>query len=91
MINLFMRSGVARYTPCFLRHNENCMNTLGKNLAPIFKRTFITYIPMKNGFLYLTAVIDWYSRYILSWKLEKLSKNHASNNACSYIIPYPAF
>jgi putative transposase len=32
--------------------------------------TDITYIPMKNGFLYLTAVIDWYSRYILAWKLS---------------------
>jgi len=32
--------------------------------------TDITYIPMKNGFLYLTAVIDWYSRYILSWRLS---------------------
>lgn len=32
--------------------------------------TDITYIPMRNGFLYLTAVMDWYSRYILSWKLS---------------------
>ncbi len=24
----------------------------------------ITYIPMKNGFLYLVAVMDWYSRYM---------------------------
>lgn len=32
--------------------------------------TDITYLPMRNGFLYLTAVIDWYSRYILSWKLS---------------------
>jgi len=32
--------------------------------------TDITYIPMKNGFLYLTAVIDWYSRYVLTWKLS---------------------
>ncbi len=32
--------------------------------------TDITYIPMPHGFLYLTAVIDWYSRYILSWKLS---------------------
>ena len=30
----------------------------------------ITYIPMKNGFLYLVAVIDWYSRYVLSWELS---------------------
>lgn len=32
--------------------------------------TDITYIPMKKGFLYLTAVIDWYSRMILSWRLS---------------------
>jgi putative transposase len=30
----------------------------------------ITYIPMKQGFMYLTAVIDWYSRYVLSWRLS---------------------
>ena len=30
----------------------------------------ITYIPMKNGFLYLTAIIDVYSRYIVSWNLS---------------------
>ena len=32
--------------------------------------TDITYIPMPNGFMYLTAVIDWYSRCVLSWKLS---------------------
>jgi putative transposase len=32
--------------------------------------TDITYIPMPNGFMYLTAVIDWYSRYVLAWKLS---------------------
>ena len=30
----------------------------------------ITYIPMRNGFLYLVAVIDWFSRYVLSWGLS---------------------
>ena len=25
---------------------------------------------MKHGFLYLTAVIDWFSRYVLAWKLS---------------------
>src|SRR5258706_476584 len=25
---------------------------------------------MKRGFMYLTAVIDWYSRYVLSWRLS---------------------
>ncbi len=32
--------------------------------------TDITYIRMKGGFLYLTAIIDWYSRYVLSWRLS---------------------
>lgn len=30
----------------------------------------ITYIPMKNGFLYLTAIIDVYSRYIVGWGIS---------------------
>jgi len=30
----------------------------------------ITYIPMRKGFLYLVAVMDWYSRKVLSWKLS---------------------
>jgi len=30
----------------------------------------ITYVPMRHGFMYLTAVIDWYSRFVLSWRLS---------------------
>jgi putative transposase len=30
----------------------------------------ITYIPMSKGFLYLVAVMDWFSRKVLSWKLS---------------------
>ncbi len=32
--------------------------------------TDITYIPMRRGFVYLIAVIDWYSRRVLSWRLS---------------------
>ena len=32
--------------------------------------TDITYIPMTRGFLYLVAIIDWYSRKVLSWRLS---------------------
>lgn len=32
--------------------------------------TDVTYIPMSRGFLYLVAVIDWYSRRVLSWRLS---------------------
>jgi putative transposase len=30
----------------------------------------ITYVPMRQGFMYLVAVIDWYSRYVLTWQLS---------------------
>lgn len=32
--------------------------------------TDITYIPMAQGFVYLVAIMDWYSRYVLSWELS---------------------
>jgi putative transposase len=32
--------------------------------------TDITYIPMARGFVYLVAVIDWYTRKVLSWRLS---------------------
>jgi putative transposase len=32
--------------------------------------TDITYVPMQQGFLYLVAVMDWYSRHVLSWRLS---------------------
>ena len=32
--------------------------------------TDITYIPMRKGFLYLVAIMDWYSRKVLSWRLS---------------------
>ena len=36
----------------------------------------ITYIPMPKGFGYLFAIIDWYSRYVISWELScKTRKN----------------
>ncbi len=30
----------------------------------------ITYVPLRHGFLYLAAVMDWYSRYVLAWRLS---------------------
>jgi putative transposase len=32
--------------------------------------TDITYVPMRRGFMYLAAVIDWHSRYVLGWRLS---------------------
>ena len=30
----------------------------------------ITYIPMAKGFMYLVAIMDWYSRYVLAWEIS---------------------
>lgn len=30
----------------------------------------ITYLPLRHGFVYLVAILDWYSRYVLSWQLS---------------------
>ncbi len=32
--------------------------------------TDITYIPMRRGFIYLVAIVDWYSRRVLAWRLS---------------------
>lgn len=32
--------------------------------------TDITYIPMRKGFIYLVAIMDWYSRYVISWEVS---------------------
>jgi putative transposase len=42
----------------------------------------ITYIPMKKGFMYLTAIIDVYSRKTLSWGLS----NSLSNDCCLEVV-----
>ncbi len=36
----------------------------------------ITYIPMAHGFLYLVAIIDWYTRRVLSWRLSNTLDVH---------------
>src|SRR5664279_3538596 len=30
----------------------------------------ITYVPMARGYMYLVAVMDWWSRYVLAWELS---------------------
>ncbi len=30
----------------------------------------ITYLPMRTGFMYLVAIMDWFSRYVLAWQLS---------------------
>lgn len=43
--------------------------------------TDITYVKLLKGFAYLVAIIDWYSRYVVSWKLsETLEIDFCLNN-----------
>jgi len=42
----------------------------------------ITYIPMKHGFLYLTAIIDWHSCCIVGWELDDTLDTRACIEAC---------
>jgi len=46
------------------------LRNLSINRANYVWSADITYIPMKKGFLYLVAIIDWYSRYVLSWEVS---------------------
>jgi putative transposase len=41
----------------------------------------ITYVPMMRGFMYLTAIIDWYSRYVLVWQLSNTLDGHFCREA----------
>jgi putative transposase len=38
--------------------------------------TDITYIRLKQGFVYLVAVMDWFSRYVLSWEVSNSLDTH---------------
>jgi putative transposase len=53
--------------------------------------TDITFIPMSYGFMYLVAIIDWFSRYVLSWELSNTLDSDfcvtALTRALKYGIP----
>jgi len=43
--------------------------------------TDITYIRLRSGFMYLSGLIDWYSRYVLSWRLSNTLESRFSVEA----------
>lgn len=50
--------------------------------------TDITYIPLKGGFLYLVAIIDWYTRFVLSWRLSNTLDNRFCIEALEEAFQY---
>ena len=75
---LMRRMGIAAVGP----HRRTTRPAAGHKIYPYLLRnvevtrpdqvwsTDITYIPLRHGFLYLAAVMDWYSRYVLSWAVS---------------------
>lgn len=52
----------------------------------------ITYIPIKHGFLHLTAIIDWYSRCIVGWEIDDTLDTRMVINALKIVeIPLSTF
>lgn len=43
----------------------------------------ITYIPLKRGYVYLTAIIDWYSRCIVGWEIDDTLDTRMVISACN--------
>lgn len=40
------------------------------NALPVSGCSDITYLPMRRGFLYLVAIMDWHTRKVLSWRIS---------------------
>ena len=46
----------------------------------------ITYLPMARGFLYLVAVMDWHSRYVLAWRLSNTPRSGSGAGSGSRVL-----
>lgn len=62
-MNLSKRAHNAHILPYLLKHVDITRPNQAWSVD-------ITYIPMRHGFMYLTAIIDWYSRCIVGWELD---------------------
>ncbi|MCB2263351.1 MAG: IS3 family transposase [Candidatus Thiosymbion ectosymbiont of Robbea hypermnestra] len=49
--------------------------------------TDITYLPMAAGFMYLAAIIDWYSRYVIAWELSNTLDHLLCVSMLERVIP----
>ena len=46
----------------------------------------ITYLPMARGFLYLVAIMDWRSRYVVSWRLSNTPRSGSGAGSGSRLL-----
>ncbi|WP_425411307.1 IS3 family transposase [Maridesulfovibrio hydrothermalis] len=68
-----------RFYPYLLRDVEI------KNVNQVWSAD-ITYIPMRRGFMYLAAVIDWRSRYVLAWELPNTMESEFCMSALNQAL-----
>ena len=76
--HLMEKMGIEAIYPKKKTSQSNDLHTkypyLLKNVTALFPNhifgTDITYIKLEKGFAYLVAIIDWYSRYVVAWKLS---------------------
>ena len=75
LINLMGLSAIYPHPRTSKRHPAHkvypyLLKGLDINRPDMVWATDITYIPMKRGFMYLVAIMDWHSRKVLSWRLS---------------------
>ncbi len=59
-----------RFVPTFHKVYPYLLRRLKINRVNHIWCTDITYIRMRKGWVYLVAIMDWYSRYVLSWNIS---------------------
>ncbi len=77
------------------QHKESVFPYLLRNLTILAPNHVwgidITYIRLQKGWMYLVAVLDWYSRYVISWELDQTLEMpfvvSAVENALSTAVP----
>ena len=52
--------------------------------------TDITYIRLAHGFVYLVAIMDWFSRYVLAWRLSNSLETHFCSEALDQALAHTA-
>ena len=59
-----------RYPGCLVLFHGITLHNLFLSIIRVMEALHNTYIPMSKGFMYLTAIIDVYSRFIVSWDVN---------------------
>jgi putative transposase len=55
-----------------------------ENRAPL--RPYITFVPMPLGYMYLVAIMDWFSRFVVAWQLSNTLDGVFCLNALRFVL-----